>query len=101
MTIEYTKLESIHSALQELQNKYEIPNEDVDLKNALQFTEDLREPHLKENEDAKLTSDNLEKIFNYIDSQLADKDIGEFDEETPILSAVDRTIEMFKENEDE
>ena len=46
----------------------------------------------------KLTSNNLEKIFNYIDSQLADKDIGEFDEETPILSAVDRTIEMFKEN---
>ena len=49
----------------------------------------------------KLTSDNLEKIFNYIDSQLADKDSGEFDEETPILSAVDRTIEMFKENEDD
>ena len=46
----------------------------------------------------KLTSDNLEKIFNYIDSQLADEDSGEFDEETPILSAVDRTIEMFKEN---
>ena len=49
----------------------------------------------------KLTSDNLEKIFNYINSQLADADSGEFDEETPILSAVDRTIEMFKENEDE
>jgi len=48
----------------------------------------------------KLTSDNLEKIFNYIESQLADEDSGEFDEETPILSAVDRTIEMFKENED-
>ena len=47
----------------------------------------------------KLTSDNLEKIFNYIDSQLEDDDgRGEFDEETPILSAVDRTIEMFKEN---
>ena len=49
----------------------------------------------------KLTSDNLEKIFNYIKSQLADVDSGEFDEETPILSAVDRTIEMFKENEDD
>jgi hypothetical protein len=50
----------------------------------------------------KLTSDNLEKIFNYIESQLEDDDgRGEFDEETPILSAVDRTIEMFKENEDD
>jgi len=50
----------------------------------------------------KLTSDNLEKIFNYIESQLEDDDgRGEFDEETTILSAVDRTIEMFKENEDE
>ena len=46
----------------------------------------------------KLTNDNLEKVFNYIESQLADKDAGEFDEETPVLSAVDRTIEMFKEN---
>jgi hypothetical protein len=43
--VEYTKLESIHSALQELQNRYAIPNNDVDLNNALQFTEDLREPH--------------------------------------------------------
>ena len=49
MSIEYTKLESIHSALQELQNRYAIPNDDVDLDNALQFTEDLREPYLKEN----------------------------------------------------
>ena len=30
-----------------------------------------------------------------------DEGRGEFDEETPILSAVDRTIEMFKENENE
>ena len=51
MTIEYTKLESIHSALQELQNRYAIPDNDVDLNNALQFTEDLREPYLKENDD--------------------------------------------------
>ena len=50
MIVEYTKLESIHSALQELQNRYAIPNDDVDLDNALQFTEDLREPYLKENE---------------------------------------------------
>jgi len=48
MSIEYTKLESIHSALQELQNRYAIPNDDIDLDNALQFTEDLREPYLKE-----------------------------------------------------
>ena len=46
----------------------------------------------------KLTNDNLEKVLNYIESQLADKDAGEFDEKTPVLSAVDRTIEMFKEN---
>ncbi len=50
----------------------------------------------------KLTSDNLEKIFNYIEYQLEDDDgRGEFDEETSILSAVDRTIEMFKENKDD
>jgi predicted transcriptional regulator len=47
----------------------------------------------------KLTNDNLEKIVDYIESQLADKDAGEFDEETPILSAVERTVEMFEENE--
>ena len=49
----------------------------------------------------KLTSDNLEKVVDYIESQLADEDAGEFDEETSILSAVERTIEMFEENEDE
>ena len=50
----------------------------------------------------KLTSDNLKKIFNYIEYQLEDDDgRGEFDEETSILSAVDRTIEMFKENKDD
>ena len=47
----------------------------------------------------KLTSDNLEKVVDYIESQLADEDAGEFDEETSILSAVERTIEMFEENE--
>ena len=50
-TLEYIKLENIHSALQELQNRYAIPNDDDDLNNALQFTEDLRELYLKENED--------------------------------------------------
>ena len=34
MIVEYTKLESIHSALQELQNRYAIPDNDVDLNNA-------------------------------------------------------------------
>jgi hypothetical protein len=49
----------------------------------------------------KLTSNNLEKIFKYIESQLEDVNgRGEFDKETSILSAVDRTIEMFKENEE-
>ena len=50
----------------------------------------------------KLTSDNLEKVFNYIEHQLEDDDgKGEFDEETPILTAVERTIEMFEESEDD
>ena len=33
------------------ENRYAIPNDDDDLNNALQFTEDLRELYLKENED--------------------------------------------------
>ena len=49
----------------------------------------------------KLTRDNLEKVFNYIEYQLEDEDAGEFDEETPILTAVERTIEMFEESEDD
>ena len=49
----------------------------------------------------KLTNDNLEKVVDYIESQLADEDAGEFDEETSILSAVERTIEMFEENKEE
>ena len=49
----------------------------------------------------ELTRDNLEKIFNYIESKLEDDNGGgEFDEETPILSAVERTIEMFKESKE-
>jgi len=34
--------------LQELKNKYSIPDDDCDLEDAFQFTEDLREPYLKE-----------------------------------------------------
>jgi|TARA_R110000764_G_scaffold171647_1_gene258469 hypothetical protein len=45
-----------------------------------------------------LNRKNLEIIFNYIESQLAEEDIGEFDEETPILSAVERTIDMFEDD---
>ncbi len=46
----------------------------------------------------KLTKKNLEKVFNYIESQIEDENgRGEFDSETPILSAVERTIEMLEE----
>ena len=44
----------------------------------------------------ELIKENLEKIFNFIDNQISDVN-GEFDEETSILTAVERTIEMFKE----
>jgi len=49
--IDYQKLECIHVALQELQNTYSIPNDDVDLSNAFKFVEDIRDKCLKENED--------------------------------------------------
>ena len=42
------KLESIHCALQELQQEFNIPNDHEHLENAFKFTEDLREEHLKE-----------------------------------------------------
>ena len=46
-----------------------------------------------------LNRKNLEIIFNYIQNQLEDDDgRGEFDEETSILSAVDRTIDMFEDD---
>ena len=46
----------------------------------------------------KLNKENLEKIFNFIDNQISDVS-GEFDEETPILTAVERTIDMLEEVE--
>ena len=50
----------------------------------------------------KLTHKNLEKVFDYIESQIEDENgRGEFDEETPILSAVERTIEMLEEKKGE
>ena len=46
-----------------------------------------------------LNRKNLEIIFNYIQNQLEDDDgRGQFDEETSILSAVDRTIDMFEDD---
>ena len=48
MNIEHTKLESIHSALQELQQEFNIPDDHEHLENAFKFTEDLREKYLKE-----------------------------------------------------
>jgi hypothetical protein len=43
----------------------------------------------------KTTMDNLEKVSRYIIEQLSLN--GEFDRETPLLSAVERTIEMLEE----
>ena len=45
----------------------------------------------------KLTEENFNLVFDYIDSQVNDDVFGEFDEETNLLSAVERTIEMFEE----
>ena len=42
------KLESIHCALQELQQEFNIPDDNLHLENAFKLTEDLREEHLKE-----------------------------------------------------
>ena len=41
------KLESIHSALQELQQEFNIPDNHEHLENAFKFTEDLREDYYK------------------------------------------------------
>ena len=48
--IDYQKLECIHVALQDLQNKYSIPEDDSDLDDAFKFVEDIRDKYLKENE---------------------------------------------------
>ncbi len=44
----------------------------------------------------KTTVDNIEKVSRYIIEQLVTN--GEFDKETPLLSAVERTVEMYKDN---
>tara|TARA_Y100000114_G_C11705062_1_gene300499 strand:- start:49 stop:207 length:159 start_codon:yes stop_codon:yes gene_type:complete len=51
MSEEYTKLESIHCALQELQNKYRIPDDNEHLQIAFKFTEDIREKYFEEEDD--------------------------------------------------
>ena len=46
----------------------------------------------------KLNIKNLTKVFNYVAEQIEDDNgRGEFDEETSLISAVSRTIEMFEE----
>ena len=42
------KLELVHIALQELQQEFNIPDDNLHLENAFKFTEDLREKYLKE-----------------------------------------------------
>ena len=49
MDINYTKLESIHCALQELQQEFNIPNNHEHLETAFKFTEDIREEYFEEN----------------------------------------------------
>jgi hypothetical protein len=46
----------------------------------------------------KLNQENLTKVFNYVAEQIEDDNgRGEFDDETSLLCAVSRTIEMIKE----
>lgn len=45
---EYQKIESIHVALQEVQNKYSIPQDDDDVYTAFELLEDLRDLYFKE-----------------------------------------------------
>ena len=52
--IDYQKLECIHVALQDLQNKYSIPEDDSDLDDAFKFVEDIRDKYLKETEDERM-----------------------------------------------
>ena len=53
MPHEYLKLESIHSAVQELAQEYKIPDNDENLDLIYGFVEDLREPYFDENGDLK------------------------------------------------
>ena len=46
----------------------------------------------------KLTKENFNKVFDYIDDQVNSTN-GEFDKETDIVDAVQRTVEMIKESD--
>ncbi len=48
----------------------------------------------------KLTKENFNKVFDYIDDQV-NSTSGEFDEETNIVDAVQRTVEIIKEANNE
>jgi uncharacterized protein with HEPN domain len=48
----------------------------------------------------KLTKENFNKVFDYIDDQVNSTN-GEFDEETNIVDAVQRTVEIIKESDNE
>jgi len=48
----------------------------------------------------KLTKENFNKVFDYIDDQV-NSTSGEFDEKTNIVDAVQRTVEIIKEADNE
>tara|TARA_B100000575_G_C22661921_1_gene404843 strand:+ start:263 stop:412 length:150 start_codon:yes stop_codon:yes gene_type:complete len=48
----------------------------------------------------KLTKENFNKVFDFIDDQV-NSTSGEFDEETDIVDAVERTVEMIKESDND
>jgi uncharacterized protein with HEPN domain len=48
----------------------------------------------------KLTKENFNKVFDYIDDQV-NSTSGEFDKETNIVDAVQRTVEIIKESDNE
>jgi len=50
MSITKEKLESIHCALQELQQEFNIPDDNLHLEDAYKFTEDLREEQFRKEE---------------------------------------------------
>ena len=55
-----------------------------------------------EEEKMELTRKNLNMVFDYINEQLSDVDgRDEFDNESGLLNAVERTVEMFNENMEE
>ena len=48
----------------------------------------------------KLTKENFNKVFYFIYDQV-NSTSGEFDEETDIVDAVERTVEMIKESDND